>query len=329
MKLHEFFYFNKSDRQVLLFILLLIAIIVGGFYFIGGRNNQTAFTAEDSVLFQKTPISSVEGNAMQQQKQGNYYAGDASSAVSEASSYGYYSEEHRVERFPFDPNTADSSQLLRLGLRPWQIRNIYKYRANGGVYRTPSDFARLYGLTQKEYHELEPYIRISKDYRPASELFSEPSSGTHTLLSDNPHQYRDTLKYPIKIKENEFVMLNSLDTNQYKKVPGIGSHYARRIADYGRRLGGYVSTEQLREINGFPEESIRFFKLNSAHIKKINLNQLTLNQLKSHPYLDFYQARAIVDYRRLREPLKSLDDLKLLPEFPPDARQRLAPYVEF
>lgn len=327
MKLHEFFYFNKSDRQVLLFLLLLIAVIVGGFYLIGGRNNQTAFTAEDSVLFQKTPISSEEKYAAQQQ--GYYDAAGSSSSVSAAYSGGYYSGEHRVERFPFDPNTADSTQLLRLGLRSWQVKNIYKYRANGGVYRTPSDFARLYGLTQKEFHELEPYIRISKDYRPASELFDKSSNGVQPSSSDNRSQYRDTLKYPLKLKENEFVMLNSLDTNQYKKVPGIGSHYARRIAEYGRRLGGYVSTEQLREINGFPEESIRFFKLNTTHIKKINLNQLTLNQLKSHPYLDFYQARAIIDYRRLREPLKSLDDLKLLPEFPSDARQRLAPYVEF
>ncbi len=327
MKLHEFFYFNKSDRQVLLFLLLLIAVIVGGFYLIGGRNRQTAFTAEDSVLFQKTPISSEERYAAQQQ--GYYDAAGSSSSVSAAYSGGYYSGEHRVERFPFDPNTADSTQLLRLGLRSWQVKNIYKYRANGGVYRTPSDFSRLYGLTQKEYHELEPYIRISKDYRPASELFDKSSRDAQSSTSDNRSQYRDTLKYPLKLKENEFVMLNSLDTNQYKKVPGIGSHYARRIADYGRRLGGYVSTEQLREINGFPEESIRFFKLNTTHIKKINLNQLTLNQLKSHPYLDFYQARAIIDYRRLREPLKSLDDLKLLPEFPSDARQRLAPYVEF
>ena len=327
MKLHEFFYFNKSDRQVLLFLLLLIAIIVGGFYLIGGRNRQTAFTAEDSVLFQKTPISSEERYAAQQQ--GYYDAAGSSSSVSAAYSGGYYAGERQVERFPFDPNTADSTQLLRLGLRSWQVKNIYKYRANGGVYRTPSDFARLYGLTQKEYHELEPYIRINKDYRPASELFDKSSIDAQPISSDNRSQYRDTLKYPLKLKENEFVMLNSLDTNQYKKVPGIGSHYARRIAEYGRRLGGYVSTEQLREINGFPEESIRFFKLNATHIKKINLNQLTLNQLKSHPYLDFYQARAIIDYRRLREPLKSLDDLKLLPEFPSDARQRLAPYVEF
>ena len=305
MKPHEFFYFNKSDRQALLALLLFAVIFIGGLYLIGGRFNKTAFTAEDSVLFQKSPISSIE-----EETQPGYY----------------YVEEQKTERFTFDPNTADSTQLLRLGLRPYQVKNIYKYRAHGGVFRTPKDFADLYGLTQEQYHELAPYIKISNDYRPASELFNHDATSS---ASDYQQQYRDTLKYPLKIKDNEFVMLNNLDTNQFKKVPGIGSYYARRIVDYGRRLGGYVSTEQLREINGFPEESIHFFRINPAHIQKMNLNQLTLNQLKSHPYLNFYQARAIVDYRRLREPLKSLDDLKLLPEFPSDALSRLEPYVEF
>lgn len=245
----------------------------------------------------------------------------------------YYAGEEAAERFAFDPNTADSTQLLRLGLKPWQVRNIYKYRARGGYYRTPSDFARLYGLTQKQYRELEPYIRISSDYRPAAELFAE-GGGSHQTMGSGEQPpastpYRDTLKYPLKIKENEYVMLNSLDTNQYKKVPGIGSYYARRIADYGRRLGGYVSVEQLKEINGFPEEAINYFRLGQKAVRKINLNQLTINQLKSHPYLNFYQAQAIVDYRRLHDRLKSLDDLRLMREFPASALQRLSPYVEF
>ena len=33
---------------------------------------------------------------------------------------------------PFDPNTADSITLRQLGLRPWQIRNLLKYRAANG-----------------------------------------------------------------------------------------------------------------------------------------------------------------------------------------------------
>ena len=69
-----------------------------------------------------------------------------------------------AERFAFDPNTADSTQLLRLGLKPWQVRSIYRYRAKGGVFSEPADFARVYGLTLKQYRELEPYIRIGRDY---------------------------------------------------------------------------------------------------------------------------------------------------------------------
>ena len=34
------------------------------------------------------------------------------------------------------------------------------------------DFARLYGLTRKQYRELEPYITIGDDYEPASTLAS-------------------------------------------------------------------------------------------------------------------------------------------------------------
>ena len=84
----------------------------------------------------------------------------------------YYEVDTRTtELFNFDPNTADSTTLLRLGLQPWQVRNIYKYRAAGGVYRRPLDFARLYGLTRKQYLALEPYIHISADYQSAASLY--------------------------------------------------------------------------------------------------------------------------------------------------------------
>lgn len=224
-----------------------------------------------------------------------------------------------MERFVFDPNTADSTQLLRLGLQSWQVRNIYKYRASGGVYRKKEDFARLYGLTVKQYHELEPYIQISSDYLPAS-----------TLVSPR-EEYSDTLRftYQEKIAEGEHVDLNAADTSVYKTVPGIGSYYARQIADYGRRLGGYTTIDQLDEIDHFPVEAKAYFTVDVSRISHININQLSLNELKRHPYINFYQARAIVEHRRLFGPIQSLEDLHLLPEFPPEAIARLMPYVEF
>lgn len=225
-----------------------------------------------------------------------------------------------VETFPFDPNTADSSQLIRLGLQSWQVRNIYKYRARGGVYRKKEDFARLYGLTVKDYHRLEPYIRISSDYQPAA-----------TLVGDNGANGTNGANgvYPRKIDSTQHVVLNTADTTTLRQVPGIGIYFAKEIVRYGQRLGGYVSVDQLDEIADFPQASKKYFVVQQAHPKKLNVNQLTLQQLRRHPYINYYQARAIKEYCRLHGPLKSLDDLRLSRDFPPEVIQRLAPYVTF
>ena len=224
-----------------------------------------------------------------------------------------------VETFPFDPNTADSSQLIRLGLQSWQVRNIYKYRARGGVYRKKEDFARLYGLTVKDYHRLEPYIRISSDYQPAATLVGDKANGASGTNG----------VYPRKIDSTQHVVLNTADTTTLRQVPGIGIYFAKEIVRYGQRLGGYVSVDQLDEIADFPQASKKYFVVQQAHPKKLNVNQLTLQQLRRHPYINYYQARAIKEYCRLHGPLKSLDDLRLSRDFPPEVIQRLAPYVTF
>ena len=232
----------------------------------------------------------------------------------------YQTEERKAELFPFDPNTADSTQLLRLGLQPWQVRNIYKYRAAGGVYRQPRDFARLYGLTLKQYRRLEPYIRIKEEDMPAERYF----------YKYEPIEERDTMKYPIKLQAEERIVLNRADTAQLRKVPGIGPYFARKIVEYRERLGGYYRVQQLLEIEDFPETAVDFFIIpDDTQLRKLNINRLSLNELKRHPYLNFYQARAIVDYRRLHGTIQSLDQLSLLRDFPREAIERLTPYVEY
>ncbi len=241
------------------------------------------------------------------------------SHYSHPSHYSYAELPSRqAESFPFDPNTADSTQLLRLGLRPWQVRNIYKYRSKGGVYRTKEDFARLYGLTVKDYRRLEPYIQISSDYRPAAELVGE-----------RPRYERDTLLRPIKIDSTQHIVLNTADTNQLKKVPGIGSYYAKEIVRHGKWLGGYVTVDQLDEIDGFPSEAKKYFVVERPTPQRINVNRLTLQQLRRHPYINYYQAKTIVDYRRLHGDIHSLQDLRFSRDFPPEAIRQLEPYVEY
>lgn len=214
------------------------------------------------------------------------------------------------EVFPFDPNTADSTQLARLGLQHWQIRNIYRYRAKGGVYRKKEDFARLYGLTVKDYRRLEPYIRISSDYQPAA-----------TLVAHDP--------YPQKIDSTQHIVLNTADTTELKRVPGIGSYYAKEIVRYGRWLGGYVSVEQLDEIDQFPTSAKKYFVVTNPSPQRLNINSLSLQQLRRHPYINYFMAKTIVEHRRLHGRIKNLQELSGYRDFTPQMIQRLEPYIAY
>lgn len=299
MWLSDLFYLNRHDRRVLLVLLSVAAVAFGLMFFVGGEEDEP------------TSYAGFAGST------------GSTSKTSPTSSPSYYQQSaRRPERFFFDPNTADSTQLLRLGLQPWQVRNIYKYRAAGGIYRKKEDFARLYGLTVKQYRELEPYIHISADYLPAATLVKvEP------WKERNGRFERDTLRYPVKIVEGEHIDLNAADTSLYKKVPGVGSYYSRKIAEYGRRLGGYVSANQLDEIENFPVEAKKYFSVNASDVHQLNVNRLSLDELRRHPYINYYQAKAIIDYRRQHGPIHSLSDLRLLPDFPAEAIKRLEPYV--
>ena len=135
--------------------------------------------------------------------------------------------------------------------------------------------------------------------------------------------------YQVKIKPGEHIVLNTADTTALKTVPGIGPYFARKIIQYGERLGGYVSVDQLDEIEDFPLDAKDFMVVENPSPRKLNVNLLSLNDLKRHPYINYFQARAITDYRRLHGPLKSLNDLRLSKDFPPEAIDRLTPYVEF
>lgn len=222
--------FKKGDRDaiILLFAGALICILI--FPFI---NELTGISNADEG---KT-------DAYSRQKH-RYYKYDA-----KEKQY-YYVPEKQGELFPFDPNTADSTQFLRLGIRPWQVRNIYKYRAAGGRYRKPTDFARLYGLTLKQYKRLEPYICIEKEVM-AADVYGN-------IREEYPRHHYD---YPVKLRKGEHININTADTAQLMTVPGIGPYYARQIVRKRARLGGFASPKQLLEIEGFPETALEYMEV--------------------------------------------------------------------
>lgn len=299
---------RKSDQHTLLLFAIVIAVAV----FLVPQLSPDGLT-------DKAPTDTTrrKGKAGQYFAQPNVGYGDGSVA-----------SDAQGELFYFDPNTADSTQLLRLGLQPWQVRSIYKYRSKGGRYRQPSDFAQLYGLTLKQYRRLEPYIRIEKEVMARDVIARSPGRtetyGTSAGSTDKP-------RYPQgeqKLSLGQKVDINTADTTLLKRIPGIGSYFARRIVELRNRRQAFVDPEELLTIRNFPESALTYMTA-SANFPAIHINRMTQKELQAHPLLNYVQARDIVALRRTAGTISSLSDLSALSSFTPSLVKRIAPFVAF
>lgn len=307
MRFRDFHYVRRSDRRVIFFLLAVFIVVSLALLVFHGK--ETMYTASGN------DDSAAVGWRNYRHGYYDYRRGKGNK---------YYAVRGRtVSRFPFDPNTADSTELLALGLEPWQVRNIYKYRAKGGVFRRKEDFGRVYGLTNRQYRDLAPLIRIGSDYQPYT------SRGYQNVPYGEAPDSVPGRRFTAKLRKGERIDLNDADTVLLLKVPGIGPYFARQIVHNRKMLGGFYSVRQLLEIQDMPEEALPYFEVNPAKVHRLNVNKLSLVELRRHPYINYYQAKAIVDYRRLYGEIHDMGQLKLMKYFTPDDFERLRHYIEY
>ena len=195
-------------------------------------------------------------------------------------------------------------------------KNILRYRSKGGKFRKTEDFKKVYGLTEEQYRALAPYI-----YFTAEDTIRKTASLYHPA----PPQKDSIYKYPA----GTVLDLNNADTTELKKIPGIGSGIARLIVGYRKRLGGFYKIEQLEEVHLDYHQLQAWFTVAPSEIRRINLNHAGIERLCYHPYINFYQAKAFVEYRRKRGELHNLKPFALYEEFTKSDLERLSHYVCF
>ena len=224
----------------------------------------------------------------------------------------------------FNPNTADSLELLSVGFPPYVARNILRYRKAGGVFRKPEDLSRIYGLHDTVLARIKPYIAI-----PTMEptMKDTPQRIVPADTASRKHPYADYMR--AKYKPGKFVDINTADTAELMKIPGIGPVRAKKIVDYRRALGGFHSIKQVHEAYDLPEHLGDWIHISTPAVEKLYINKESLSQLRAHPYLNFYQARAIVELRKREGAIRSMRQLLFLDEFTEGDTVRLTPYLSF
>jgi competence ComEA-like helix-hairpin-helix protein len=153
---------------------------------------------------------------------------------------------------------------------------------------------------------------------------------TETLTDD-----KSTIRKPKtsdgKLADGETIELNGANIAAIKRIPGIGDKFAQRILDYHNRLGGFVSIEQLTEIEGITANRLKKLALYirlQRKPKQLRINRLSAQQLMKHPYISEAQAQSLVETRQ-RAIIKTPDDLRQVENFTPRDIDRLSGYVSF
>lgn len=284
---------SKADKRGLFLFLLLLTAVVGGVV------AYWRFTAEKEP--EPSPLSAEEVEIIKK------FEEEAKQDSIDHVKPSIYT----AQLFRFNPNTADSATFIKLGFQPWQAHNALQYRRKGGKWKTVEKFSELYGLTVEEFKLLRPYI-------------------------DLPHETAgDTVVriiYPKKetLPDGSLVDLNEADTTLLKKIPGIGSYYAKRIVEQRNNLGGYVSTQQLSEIKGLDSTAIRWFTIETDYKpRKLNVNKASFRELYRHPYLNYEQVKEIFNYRNNYGRIRAWEDLSLSRQFTKKDFERLTPYFTF
>lgn len=290
-------FLSRSEKRGLLLLLFLLLCVSGGMLYVG-------MTERTGTTVQLSPEDAAELDA--------FAAATKERKLRQETA-------RTVQLFPFNPNTADSATLLRVGLKPWQVKNLMAYRRAGGRWKNADDFKRLYGLTEEEFQRLRPYIQIPP---PVKEVY----------FTEHDRARQDSLHYlrPEKFTQLTVLDLNSVDTLTLRKIPGIGVGYSLAIVSYRERLGGFVSVAQLKEIEGLPARIEEWFSVEGPFsVRTIAINKSDFKTLVRHPYLNYEQVKVITTHIRKYGALRSWKDLQLYPEFTPQDFERLTPYFVF
>jgi competence ComEA-like helix-hairpin-helix protein len=303
----DFFFFSGSQRAGIILLVFLIVISSLINFYLPRCSDDISFVADsaDMTEFEDFKKSLVSLDSLREKQRFESL---------ERKFKSFYKENNKEEPcmlLPFDPNVLDSAGFVDLGLKPYVAANIIKYRVKGGRFRDKESFSRVYGVSEEKYRELEPYISIS----------SNPSIAD--LTSTLPEE-----EVSVAIVE-----LNSADTARLMQVKGIGMGYARSIIRFRQQAGGFTCVEQLREMYGMTPENFEkikpFCTVNLTLVNQINVNKASVDKLRAHPYLNFYQARQIYELRRKKGKLTGLADLRDLSELNDSVLLKIKPYLKF
>jgi DNA uptake protein ComE-like DNA-binding protein len=212
-----------------------------------------------------------------------------------------------VSLFYFNPNTLDDQGWIALGLPEGKLKVLRNYQKSGGYFKQKEDLQSCYAIGDDFYNTIKDYVSIPKTKKPA------------------------TINHQPKIT-NKIIELNKADSLTLISIKGIGPFYAKQIINYRDELGGFLSFSQFAEIWGLEKLDVEKLQkqtiIDTFYIRKININKVSIEILRNHPYLNYKQAKMIVNFRNQHGDFSSVKDIQKIKPISRELFRKIAPYLK-
>ena len=182
----------------------------------------------------------------------------------------------------FNPNIFNKEEWEQLGFSEKQSEIIFNYIDIRGGIKDKEELKEIFVINDDKYKELESFVNIPKK------------------------------------EEDEIIQLVTLNTatiEDFKAINGIGDVYSKIIVDYRESLGGFRFYYQLKEtkiVDSTLYKRIRKeFPLEKEFaVRKISINNATLEELQSHPYIGWRLGESIFHFRTNFRNFNTLEEIK-------------------
>ena len=303
--------FTRKERIGIISVLIITTIVIFIPDFFLGQNVSSRQTTDTTWMAAVKKLEKKE--AGKDKKSPDENEGNVNVYQYDPPKNNYYNNRIADKLFYFDPNTISKDGWMQLGIRDKTIKTIQNYLGKGGRFKKAEDLKRVYGLHNDEYERLAPYVKIVNDLPESKPI----------VYAKNENEFRGFSYSTIDI--------NTADTASFISLPGIGSKLATRIINFRNKLGGFYSINQVGETYGVPDSTFQkikgYLKLETATVRKININKATVDELKVHPYIKWNIASPIVAYRNEHGSFSSVEDIKKIMLITDDVFKKIAPYL--
>jgi competence protein ComEA len=206
----------------------------------------------------------------------------------------------------FDPNTYAASDWMLLGLSQKQAEVLLKFGKRG--FYSNADLQEVFVISP----EFFALIKDSTFYpvKPAYAATGPKEKTAKTITK---------------------VELNTAGEEELMTVPGIGAFFAKNIVKRRNELGGFLQLDQLLEVWKLDQEKLDLIAphlaLDPALVRQMNLNEITAEELKNHPYITWNVANSIVKLRAQLGTFTRIDDIRKSVLIDEALFEKLKPYI--